>query len=221
MERQLRVMSKIAPFASEVSQAEAASQLVELFHRLGFAVIVRDLDSAEVVGASPAAEEAMLALTCERAGVEDGMAILDLGCGWGSLTGWLSERYPNARILAVSNSRAQRELIESRRLRHENVVLRETSAARSFAGIVGRLPTTISNTFEVQSNYIALFAYGLIGVAVIAAITLSTSVVFAFSTACFHMLMPMYAASMGSLVSGLSSAGSDFPCPRMSGRTTR
>lgn len=61
MERQLRVMSKNAPFASEVSQAEAVSQLVELFHRLGFAVIVRDLDSAEVVGASPAAEEAMQA----------------------------------------------------------------------------------------------------------------------------------------------------------------
>ena len=42
----------------------------------------------------------MLALTCERAGVEDGMTLLDLGCGWGSLTGWLSERYPRSRILA-------------------------------------------------------------------------------------------------------------------------
>lgn len=59
------------------------------------------------------AEERMLALTCERAGVEDGMTLLDLGCGWGSLTGWLSERYPRSSILAVSNSRAQRELIES------------------------------------------------------------------------------------------------------------
>ena len=48
----------------------------------------------------------MLELTCDRAGVEDGMTILDLGCGWGSLTLWLAERYPNAQILAVSNSRA-------------------------------------------------------------------------------------------------------------------
>ena len=47
-----------------------------------------------------AAEEAMLALTCERAGIEDGMRILDLGCGWGSLSLWLAERYPGARIVA-------------------------------------------------------------------------------------------------------------------------
>jgi cyclopropane-fatty-acyl-phospholipid synthase len=60
-----------------------------------------------------AAEEAMLALTCERAQVEDGMEILDLGCGWGSLTFWLAERFPRARILAVSNSRLQREWIEA------------------------------------------------------------------------------------------------------------
>lgn len=60
-----------------------------------------------------AAEEAMLALTCERAQVKDGMTLLDLGCGWGSLTLWLSERYPAARVVAVSNSRTQRAWIES------------------------------------------------------------------------------------------------------------
>jgi len=59
-----------------------------------------------------AAEEAMLALTCERAEVEDGMRVLDLGCGWGSLTFWLAERLPGSRIVAVSNSRLQREVIE-------------------------------------------------------------------------------------------------------------
>jgi cyclopropane-fatty-acyl-phospholipid synthase len=59
------------------------------------------------------AEEAMLALTCRRAGIEDGMSILDLGCGWGALTLWLAERYPRARILAVSNSDAQRRTIEA------------------------------------------------------------------------------------------------------------
>jgi cyclopropane-fatty-acyl-phospholipid synthase len=61
------------------------------------------------------AEEAMLALTCERAGVEDGMRVLDLGCGWGSLSLWLCERHPGVRVLAVSNSRAQREWIEAER----------------------------------------------------------------------------------------------------------
>ncbi len=61
-----------------------------------------------------AAEEAMLGLTCERASVEDGMTLLDLGCGWGSLTLWLAERYPSSRIVAVSNSRVQREFLEPR-----------------------------------------------------------------------------------------------------------
>lgn len=59
------------------------------------------------------AEEAMLALTCERAQVADGMEVLDLGCGWGSLTLWLAQRYPKARIVAVSNSRRQRDWIDS------------------------------------------------------------------------------------------------------------
>ena len=68
------------------------------------------------------AEEAMLALTCERAGIEDGMEILDLGCGWGSLSAWLSDRYPGARILAVSNSHAQRATIEELRLPNVEVV---------------------------------------------------------------------------------------------------
>jgi cyclopropane-fatty-acyl-phospholipid synthase len=60
------------------------------------------------------AEEHMLTLTCERAQVQDGMDILELGCGWGSLTLWMAEHYPKARITAVSNSRPQREFIEER-----------------------------------------------------------------------------------------------------------
>jgi cyclopropane-fatty-acyl-phospholipid synthase len=58
-----------------------------------------------------AAEERMLELYAERARLADGMDILDLGCGWGSLTLWLARRYPRARILGLSNSSAQREHI--------------------------------------------------------------------------------------------------------------
>jgi len=58
------------------------------------------------------AEEAMLALTCERAGIREGMEILELGCGWGSLSLWIAERYPGCRVLAVSNSAPQRRFIE-------------------------------------------------------------------------------------------------------------
>ena len=59
------------------------------------------------------AEEAMLALYGERAALADGQEILELGCGWGSLTLWMAERYPHARICAVSNSVPQREYIEA------------------------------------------------------------------------------------------------------------
>jgi cyclopropane-fatty-acyl-phospholipid synthase len=61
-----------------------------------------------------AAEEAMLALYGERAELADGQEILELGCGWGSLSLWMAERYPQARICAVSNSAAQRAYIEAR-----------------------------------------------------------------------------------------------------------
>ena len=64
-----------------------------------------------------AAEEAMLALTCERAGIGDGMRVLDLGCGWGSLSLWICERYPAARVVAISNSSSQRARIEAARER--------------------------------------------------------------------------------------------------------
>jgi cyclopropane-fatty-acyl-phospholipid synthase len=59
------------------------------------------------------AEEAMLAETCARAGIEDGMEILDLGCGWGALAFWIAENYPGCRITAVTNTDQQREFIES------------------------------------------------------------------------------------------------------------
>ena len=59
------------------------------------------------------AEEAMLERYAERAELCDGQNILELGCGWGSFTLWMAQRYPRARIHAVSNSRSQREFIEA------------------------------------------------------------------------------------------------------------
>ena len=65
----------------------------------------------EGVDTLAAAEEAMLALSCSRARVQDGMRILDLGCGWGSLSLWLAEQYPGCTVVGVSNSASQREWI--------------------------------------------------------------------------------------------------------------
>jgi len=101
------------------------------------------------------AEEAMLALTCQRAGVEDGMTLLDLGCGWGSLTFWLSERYPKAQIVAVSNSRLQREFIESRGAR--NVEARTADA--NTLQLERRFDRVLSvEMLEHMRNYETLFA---------------------------------------------------------------
>jgi cyclopropane-fatty-acyl-phospholipid synthase len=66
---------------------------------------VDDLDTAE---------ERMLELTCRRARLEDGQDVLELGCGWGSLSLWMAEHYPNSRIVAVSNSGSQRDWILAR-----------------------------------------------------------------------------------------------------------
>lgn len=54
------------------------------------------------------AEETSLRMSCEHAEIKDGMDILELGCGWGSLTLWMAVQYPNSNITAVSNSNSQR-----------------------------------------------------------------------------------------------------------------
>lgn len=60
-----------------------------------------------------AAEKAGLRKTCENAGIEDGMQILELGCGWGSLSLWIASTYPNCNITAVSNSNSQGRYIRA------------------------------------------------------------------------------------------------------------
>lgn len=60
------------------------------------------------------AEEAMLDLYCKRAQLKDGMKVLDLGCGWGSLSLWLARQYPNSQITGLSNSSSQKTFIDKR-----------------------------------------------------------------------------------------------------------
>jgi len=58
------------------------------------------------------AEDEMLALTCERAELKNGQDILELGCGWGSLSLYMARRYPDATITVVSNSHSQKIYID-------------------------------------------------------------------------------------------------------------
>ncbi len=73
-------------------------------------------DGASAVQTLAQAEAAALQATCERAGLADGQQILELGCGWGSLSLWMAERFRGSRITALSNSHSQREHIEAQSL---------------------------------------------------------------------------------------------------------
>ena len=106
-----------------------------------------------------AAEARSLAETAVHAGLENGQRVLELGCGWGSLSLWMAERYPASQITAVSNSRTQRTTIErlaaERGLRNLTVV---TADMNSFvAGDVYDRVVSVE-MFEHMANWTALLA---------------------------------------------------------------
>jgi len=103
------------------------------------------------------AEGAMLELYQERARLEDGQEILDLGCGWGSLSLWLASRFPNSRILAVSNSSPQRFFIEEQILRRGLDNLEVITADMNRFDTERRFDRVVSiEMFEHMKNYAAL-----------------------------------------------------------------
>ncbi|MFN2333331.1 MAG: cyclopropane-fatty-acyl-phospholipid synthase family protein [Wenzhouxiangellaceae bacterium] len=100
------------------------------------------------------AEQNMLELTCKRAALEDGQQILELGCGWGSLTLWMAKCYPNSRITAVSNSASQRDFIldqaRQRGLGNLNVLTRDVNELE----LEARFDRVVSvEMFEHVRNY--------------------------------------------------------------------
>ncbi len=101
------------------------------------------------------AEESMLALYAERAQLVDGQNILELGCGWGSLTLWMAERFPGSRIVAVSNSRPQREHIEAqcrlRGLHNVRVITHDVNTLQLDAAQFDRAVSI--EMFEHMRNY--------------------------------------------------------------------
>ncbi len=82
------------------------------------------------------AEAAALHETCRHAQLGEGQSILELGCGWGSLTLWMADRYPKSTITAVSNSSSQREHIMAQ------------AAARGLDNV--RVLTRDMNVFEAE-----------------------------------------------------------------------
>lgn len=90
----------------------------------------KSLDEAEVLA---------LIQTCDHADIQDGQHILELGCGWGSLSLWMAEKYPKSTITGVSNSNSQREYIMA------------AAKARGLSNLT--IITADMNNFEAPSNY--------------------------------------------------------------------
>ena len=88
------------------------------------------LDEAEVLA---------LTQTCDHADLQDGQAILELGCGWGSLSLWMATKFPKSTITGVSNSNSQREYIM------------KTAKSRGLTNI--NIITADMNTFEAPATY--------------------------------------------------------------------
>jgi len=104
------------------------------------------------------AERAALEITCTRAQIADGMHILDLGCGWGSLSLWVATQYPNCSVTSVSNSASQREFIESRAEALGLTNIRVITADMNEFDIDDKFDRVVSiEMFEHMRNYGKLF----------------------------------------------------------------
>src|SRR5262245_9901581 len=104
------------------------------------------------------AEAAALGATCERAALTDGQEVLELGCGWGSLSLWMAEGFPASRITAVSNSRSQREYIEGEARRRGLANLRVLTADMNEFAAPARYDRVVSvEMFEHMRNWPELF----------------------------------------------------------------
>ena len=104
------------------------------------------------------AEQLALKKTCEHAELKNGHRILELGCGWGSLTLWMAKKYPKSKITAVSNSHSQRKYIESqakqRKLTNVKIItcnMTEFDTKLKFDRIVS------VEMFEHMRNFAALY----------------------------------------------------------------
>lgn len=104
------------------------------------------------------AEQSALAISAERAGIRDGMSVLDLGCGWGSLSLWIARCYPACTVTAVSNSAPQREFIESVAAYEGLHNLAVITADMNHFEAPARYDRVVSvEMFEHMRNYRALF----------------------------------------------------------------
>jgi cyclopropane-fatty-acyl-phospholipid synthase len=105
------------------------------------------------------AEQAMLVVTSERASLTDGQRVLELGCGWGSLSLYMAEHFPHSQIVGVSNSSSQKEFIDTqaaaRGLHNLEVITADMNSFEAH-GMFDRVVSV--EMFEHMRNYEALLS---------------------------------------------------------------
>ena len=115
----MKLVARLKQSPVAINTADANQQHYELPCGFFELVLGKHLKYSSCYYVNPAdtleeAEANMLALTAERAQLQDGDRILELGCGWGSLSLWMAKQYPNSKITVVSNSRTQKRFIDER-----------------------------------------------------------------------------------------------------------
>lgn len=103
-------------------------------------------------------EEASLQIVVDRAQIEPGMKILELGCGWGALSLFIAKKFPESQVVSISNSRSQKKFIESRaqaeRIRNLQILTCDVAKLEGLEKTHGLFDRVISiEMFEHFLNY--------------------------------------------------------------------
>jgi len=99
-------------------------------------------------------EKDMLELTCQRAELKDGQQILELGCGWGSLSLFMAAKYPNSKVTSVSNSHSQKAFIDEQAKQRNITNLTIVTADMNVFQIDSKFDRVVSvEMFEHMRNY--------------------------------------------------------------------
>ncbi|HKM85178.1 MAG TPA: cyclopropane-fatty-acyl-phospholipid synthase family protein [Terriglobales bacterium] len=153
---------KMGPVAIETAAANA--QHYEVPARFFQLVLGRQLKYSSALWLDDTctldqAEDAMLALTTERAGLADGQRVLELGCGWGSLSLYMAERFPHSRMVSVSNSSSQKQFIDAQAAARGLGNLQVITADMNVFEAPGKFDRVVSvEMFEHMRNYELLLA---------------------------------------------------------------
>ncbi|WP_295649996.1 cyclopropane-fatty-acyl-phospholipid synthase family protein [uncultured Mucilaginibacter sp.] len=104
-------------------------------------------------------EADMLEITCERAELAEGQNVLELGCGWGSLSLYMSEKFPKSTFTVVSNSRTQKLHIDEQAKQRGIKNLTVITADMNTFTIDDKFDRVVSvEMFEHMRNYQLLMA---------------------------------------------------------------